>query len=114
MPFSFEVRWEMKKKIKIGSTPTHTFTIPYDTSLLDIVEITYSQRGQVVLQKREDDCTMEDDVISVKLKERDTFLFDSAYPVEIQMRIGDKDGTVIPSDIINVSCARCLSQDVLS
>ena len=34
----------------IGTTPTHTFDIPFDTSMVDEVKITYAQDDVVVLE----------------------------------------------------------------
>lgn len=99
--------------MKIGTTPTHTFTLPFDTEIIQAVEITYSQNGNVVLQKNERDCTMIGDTISIKLSQLDTFEFDEGINVEIQIRVLTTDECVFASDIFSVSCKRCLSGEVL-
>ena len=34
-----------------GTTPTHIFNIPFDTSLVDEVKITYAQEDEIILIK---------------------------------------------------------------
>lgn len=99
--------------MRIGTTPTHQFTLPFDVETLLALEITYSQDNQVVLQKREQDCTMEGNMVSVTLSQEETFGFDEYMNVEIQLRVLTTGNNVFSSDIFNVSCKRCLSDEVL-
>ena len=99
--------------MRIGTTPTHTFTLPFDTEIIRAVEITYSQNGKVVLKKDQRDCTLSGNTISTKLSQLDTFEFDECSHVEIQIRIMDHEESVFASDIIRVSCKKCLSDEVL-
>lgn len=39
-----------------GTTPTHAFQVPIDSSMIKEVKITYSQRDEEVLVKRTKDC----------------------------------------------------------
>ena len=34
-----------------GTTPTHTFTIPFDVSLIKELKVVYAQQGEIVLEK---------------------------------------------------------------
>ena len=99
--------------MKIGTTPTHNFTLPFSTELVGAIEITYSQCGKVILQKNENECTLDGRVISVTLSQADTFEFASGANVEIQLRVKDKSGNVHASDIMCVSCKKFLSDEVL-
>ena len=99
--------------MKIGTTPKHTFTVPFDTELITAVEITYCQNGEVILQKNTDDCEMQGQSISTKLSQVETFKFQTGANVEIQIRLMDDTKSVFASDIISVSCQRCLSDEVL-
>ena len=99
--------------MKRGSTPTHHFTLPFDGEVASRIEITYSQNGEVVLQKDEYDCKVSGNVISTTLSQEDTFLFDASMNVEIQIRVKDKSGTVLESEIMCIRCGRCLSEEVL-
>lgn len=99
--------------MRIGTTPTHTFTLPFDTEIVRAVEITYSQNGKVVLQKDERCCTLDGNTISTKLSQVDTFEFDECVNVEIQIRVLDYNDQAFASDIMCISCGRCLSSEVL-
>lgn len=99
--------------MRIGTTPTHIFTVPFDTEQITAVEITYCQNGNVILQKYEHDCKMQGRVISVKLSQTDTFEFICGVNVEIQIRVLTTDDTAFASDIMRVSCEKCLSDEVL-
>lgn len=97
-----------------GTTPTHTFELPAAmVGKVRSVEITYSQRKQVVLQKNTYDCTINDNTISVTLTQLDTFKFIDDVNVEIQVRILDKANNAFASKIMCISCDRCLSDEVL-
>lgn len=100
--------------LKIGTTPTHCFSLPFDVSLIQAIEITYGQNGKVVLQKDERDCTMEGNTVSVELSQLDTFEFKGGENVQIQLRVLDINGAVSASEIMCVSCQKCLSDGVLT
>lgn len=96
-----------------GSTPTHTFTLPPNTvGDITAVEVTYKQNGEIILQKREQDCTIKGKVIFVALSQEDTFLFDDDAMVKIQIRV-KIDDKVFTSNVMRVSCRECLSSEVL-
>ena len=42
-----------------GTTPTHIFEIPFDSSYLKRILITYFQDKHIVLEKTEEDCVLE-------------------------------------------------------
>ena len=108
----FEVRGEDMRK---GTTPTHIFEIPAEmVGNVKSVEITYSQKRKIVLQKDTYDCTITGNTISVMLTQLDTFKFADDVNVEIQVRISDNGGNTLASDIKCVSCYRCLSDEVLT
>lgn len=101
--------------MKKGGTPIHTFEIPPElVGNIKSVEITYSQKKQIILQKNTEDCTINENIISVTLTQLDTFRFTDDVNVEIQVRILDEAGNVFPSNIMCVSCDRCLSNEVLT
>lgn len=96
-----------------GTTPTHTFNLPFDTSLIDKVRVLYAQNDAVILVKNESDCVANDDTITLKLTQEETFLFDRKLPVEIQVRILCNDGTVLTSVPYKVGVLKCLQDEVL-
>ena len=99
--------------MKIGGTPTHNFTLPISEEYVRNVEITYSQNGKIILQKYLRDCTINGNKVSVTLSQLDTFAFTGGVNVEIQIRVIDVGGMVTPSDVICISCDKCLSTEVL-
>ena len=96
--------------MKRGTTPTHTFTVPFDTAGILEARVIYSQQGRPVLVKT--DLTMEKNVITVRLTQEDTFRF-SPDRVDIQLRVKFPDGTVLASDIRTVPVERCLEEVVM-
>jgi hypothetical protein len=94
-----------------GTTPTHLFNIPFDTTAVDKVKITYSQNGKEVLAKK--DCKLDGKTISVTLTQDDTFLFDHNKDVEIQIRVLTLGGDVLANVPIKVGVSKCLDDEVL-
>lgn len=99
--------------MKRGTTPTHTFTLPFDTSLMSIVRVVYAQLGRVVLTKTGEDLSLSGNTVTVKLTQEDTLLFNCAHPVEIQIRVATLTGDVYNSDIVRTTVSRCLENEVL-
>ena len=96
-----------------GTTPTHTFTLPFAADTLKNVRIVYSQGGTRILAKEGDACTLSENKVIVKLSQSETFLFDHKKPVEIQLRALDKAGDVRNSKIFTVSAGECLDTEVI-
>lgn len=96
-----------------GTTPTHTFNITIDTSLIKEIKITYSQNGEEVLVKRTQDCTIEKNKIITKLSQEDTFLFNSDDAVSIQVRILTTANEALTSQIMKIKAEVCLDKEVL-
>lgn len=70
----------------IGTTPTHIFTLPYDTNLIKDLVITYSQYDTMVFQKSLSDCTLSGNKIAVNLSKEDTTkLKDDIYNIQIEV-----------------------------
>lgn len=88
-----------------GSAPTHRFTIPAAMVALGIasIEVTYSQRGNIVLVKRGNQCKLVDNVVEVPLTQEDTLLFSESSAlndVKMQLRIRTNSGTVATSNVM--------------
>jgi len=94
-----------------GTTPTHIFTLPFDTEQIDKVRVIYAQDDRVVFVKEE--CEKEANVVSVKLTQEETLKFDCRKKVEIQMRILTKDGEALASVIRKIDVEKCLESEVL-
>ena len=99
--------------MKQGTTPKHTFTLPFEASLLSVVQITYKQGGRVVLQKETEDCTFDGVSVFVTLTQEETFLFAANSEVQIQVRALDKSGNALAPDIFYDSVEPSLDKEVL-
>lgn len=96
-----------------GTTPIHTFTIPFDTSLLHKVKIVYAQDEIPIITKNIEDCTLNGFDIKVKLSQEDTLAFNCKKFVEIQIRVLTKHGEALTSLPMKESVERCLDDEVL-
>lgn len=96
-----------------GTTPTHIFNLPFDTSLLKIVKISYAQDGVLVLQKHNSDCVLEGNTVKTTLTQEDTFLFEYNKNVQIQIRVLTNDGKALAGQIQTVAPMMNLDDEVL-
>jgi hypothetical protein len=96
-----------------GTTPQHTFSLPFGTEMIKTVEITYAQNGEVIMTKNNDDCNFDGNTVSVKLTQEDTFKFAEGACVGIQIRVLTERDDVLASRVMRVHCDECLSKDVL-
>lgn len=96
-----------------GTTPTHTFQLPFEVQNADKLLITYAQRDEVVLQKNREDCTVDGKTVKTSLTQEETFQFDPKGSVQIQLRILTQAGDALVSDIMTVSVQRCLDGEVM-
>lgn len=96
-----------------GSTPTHIFTLPFDMGDADKVKIIYAQDDNILLTKERNACKIESNVVSVKLSQEETLLFDCKKQVQIQIRVLTAGEDSLVSDIIHVSVAKCLESEVM-
>lgn len=96
-----------------GTTPTHTFKVPFDASVMGKVQITYSQNDVVLFQKHTSDCVVIDGSVTTKLTQGETLLFDHRKNVEIQIRILTPTGDALASKVFAETVGRCLDNEVL-
>ena len=96
-----------------ATTPTHIFTLPFDTSLLKRVQITYRQFGRNILQKNLEDCTLTKNAIKLELTQEETLLFAPTAEVLIQLRVVTNEGKVLASQIEKKWAKECLDEEVL-
>lgn len=101
----------MSNNIIQGSTPTHTFNTPYPKSLIEKAIITYKQGDQTVLEKKDDDVTINDYSIVTKLSQKETLSFDPSKMVCIQIKVKTIDGDVVPSNKLYKSVDEVLNKD---
>lgn len=96
-----------------GTTPTHIFNLPFDTSSLKEVRITYEQDGAKVLEKTEADCTLEGSAITVQLTQEETLAFNENKNVSYQLKLLTTDNEVLATRIKQIRVDRVLCEEVL-
>lgn len=96
-----------------GTTPTHVFTLPFDTEILQNVRVIYSWGGAEKITKEAFECQLDGNTITVKLTQEDTLKFPEGKLIDIQIRALNKSGDVIASDIMSVHVCRCLDDEVI-
>lgn len=85
------------------TTPKHTFTFPIDPSEYDGIRITYTQNGELILQKTEEDMTIEENNVAwYKLTQEETGRFKSGIDVKFQAHVKDAAGNVYASEIMTL------------
>lgn len=97
-----------------GTTPTHHFTIPIEAELVKEVRITYEQDGKLLVEKTEEDCTIEEKTLSVRLTQEDTLKFSSKKKAELQVRILTTNGTALATEILKLEIEDVLNEEVLT
>ena len=95
-----------------GTTPTQIFNVPIDLREAKVY-VTYSQKGQVILEKTNEDLEITEFDIRVILTQEDTLKF-STDVVFIQIRYVTSEGYAAASDIITVPVDGILKQGVIS
>ena len=97
-----------------GTTPTHEFVLPFDTSMCAQIKIIYAQDDKVILEKTASQCEMNGNNVSVKLSQEETFKFDCKKAVQIQVRVLTLGNEALTSSIKLVDVDKCLENEVLA
>lgn len=95
-----------------GTTQELTFTLPEEISI-DALYITFRQDNRNVLEKTLEDVTVNGRVITLPLEQADTLRFCAPKAVYIQLRIRDKLGNAIASEIIRTDAETILKEGVI-
>ncbi len=96
-----------------GTTPTHTFTLPFALTQNHSVRIIYKQGQKVLFVKTNPDIEIAGSKISTRLSQKDTFLFDPMQKAKIQVRVLTPGGDALVSDVIAASVEECLEREVM-
>lgn len=99
--------------MRIGTTPTHTFTIPVGiANVVEKVRVVYAQCDKIILTKDVTNLTGND--VIVKLTQEETLKFHHRKPVRIQLRVLTTDGDSLTSNVIERSPYECLESEVFA
>lgn len=99
--------------ISKGCTVGNTFTVPFTKEEVEVLYITYQQRGKNIVEKTLNDCSFGDNFVSTGLTQEETLMFESLIRVNIQIRARLKDGTVTKSNIIETDVDKILKDGVI-
>jgi len=99
--------------MKQGTTPTHTFHLPFASSNIKALEITYAQHDTILFTKEMKDCILEGDIIAVELSQEETFRFDFTTPIQMQLRVLTITNQAYATDILLTNISKSLSKEVL-
>lgn len=96
-----------------GTTPTLKFILPVDRAKITALHLCFAQQGEIVLEKKLDDCKWEENTLLVSLTEEETLLFNAQKGMaEMQLRIGCGDARMV-SNIMCLSVERILKDGCL-
>lgn len=97
-----------------GTTPTHVFNIPIETSTLKEIRITYAQGNEEVFTKTTADCVLEGKTIKVSLTQEETLKFSHDKMVSIQLRVLTTSGKAMATKIEMLDVYDVLNEEVLA
>ena len=96
-----------------GTTPTHTFQIPFNTNLVKEIRISYAQRDAVVVEKSTEDCKLDGMNITVKLTQEETLRFSENVMAALQLRVLLNDGNVLATPVMRLDVGELLQDEVI-
>lgn len=91
-----------------GTTPTHSFSVPYDLTNVENIVIRYGQNDKPLFEKTKADCIIAGNLITVTLTEEETYSFDCHFVGQAQIELTFIGGEKIKSEIMLFSVGRCL------
>lgn len=98
--------------MRVGTTPTFTFKLPFGTDVVQKAKITFRQNNKVVLEKT-DDCVVDADMVKVSLAQEETFMFTYPGKAEVQLRILTQGNDALASAPFLFLVEECLDKEVL-
>lgn len=96
-----------------GTTPLLEFTVPFDTSQLAEAYVTLAQCGEVVVDKKLEDCEVDVHKLSVRLTQEETLRLGDRHVTEIQIRVRTVEGEALASNIFAERTDRILKDGVI-
>lgn len=100
------------------TTPTHTFTLPIDTSECNAIQVTYKQGCKILTKEYNDGVlpsgmTLDEKDVIINLTQTETKGF-AVGTVDVQLRALTNGGKAYASQHFNVSVNRVNNEDILS
>ena len=95
------------------TTPLHKFTFPISPDNFEIIKITYAQRNKIIFTKEKSDMSFDGNKVLLRLSQEETKLFDSRYPVQVQVRGLTFNGSAVASKTFERSVEEVLYDGIL-
>lgn len=99
-----------------GTTPTITYNLPFESSLIksaEIVVMYVDANKEVLIVRNLVDCTLGKTSISTKLTQEETLKLPAPSSAEVQLRIVTTDDTILATVPEKVTVKRLLKEDVI-
>jgi hypothetical protein len=96
-----------------GTTPTLTFTLPFEVADLVKCDVDFAQNNKVVLSKKIEDCTLSENTVAVTLTEDETLNLSTKQLLEMQISVQKSDNTIARSKPIVAKVGKALSGEAL-
>ena len=103
-----------------GTTPTHTFKLPFDAQEVNSIEATYAQhddrtqQDKVLMRKIIDGSAMDGSKARITLTQTETFDFEADKLGMVQLRAFMKTGAVYGTRVYLFKVEKSLSREVLT
>jgi hypothetical protein len=96
-----------------GTTPTLTFTFPFEKDEIKSLSVVFVQCGLIRLEKTLKDVEIENNVLTVRLSQEDTLCYWDNHDIDIQIRAVTNEGEAFASKIITTTAERILKDGKL-
>lgn len=101
--------------MKRFTTPRFTFELEeLDTSMIKCLRVYFEQKDELILTKKTEHCTFDNNIIVVKLTQEETAMFDCKQCVRIQLHVLTVDGEALLSDPYDRYVGECLGTEVIA
>ena len=97
-----------------GTTPTFTFTLPFDTAIVAKAKVIFEYDNEQQLTKTAGADNFSGNTIIVQLTQEETFLFRCNSRIKVQLRVLTNSGDALVSDVYTVFVEECLDNEVLA
>lgn len=95
-----------------GTTPEHTITVPFSTSLLSDFIVTYIQNKKIILTKRKEECTVLENEIHIELTQEETLSFSYLFDMDIELKVQTTEKKVLVHVFKNVPVQELINKEV--
>lgn len=97
-----------------GTTPTHTFSLPFDTSIVKAARFVYIQDDEVMIVKAGEDVMMDGLKVATTLTQEDTFALTPDVEVVLILRVLTMGGDALASDKQRFRCRGLADKEVMA